>query len=87
MPFELLQVILLFFTVLMAILTIELKDLLHAIICLCGMCVTLGAIFWLLNAPYVAVFQLLVYGGAVIVLFIASVMLTVREETTQVENR
>jgi len=39
-------------------------------------------LFWLLNAPYVSVFQLLVYAGAVIVLFIVSVMLTKREEET-----
>jgi len=44
------------------------------------MCITIGALFWLLNAPYVSVFQLLVYAGAVIVLFIATIMLTAREE-------
>lgn len=68
-------------TVLMAVLTVELKDLLHAALCLCGMCITLGALFWLLNAPYVSVFQLLVYAGAIIVLFITTVMLTRRKET------
>ncbi|MFQ5758692.1 MAG: NADH-quinone oxidoreductase subunit J [Candidatus Bathyarchaeia archaeon] len=67
-------------TVLLAWLTVELKDMLHAVICLCGMCISMGALFWLLNAPYVAVFQLLVYAGAVIVLFIAVVMLTTRKE-------
>ena len=67
-------------TALLALLTVELKDMLHAVICLCGMCITIGALFWLLNAPYVAVFQLLVYAGAVIVLFIATVMLTSRKE-------
>jgi len=44
------------------------------------MCITIGALFWLLNAPYVSVFQLLVYAGAVVVLFIATVMLTARKE-------
>jgi NADH:ubiquinone oxidoreductase subunit 6 (subunit J) len=44
------------------------------------MCISLGALFWVLNATYVAVFQLLVYAGAVIVLFIATVMLTARKE-------
>jgi NADH:ubiquinone oxidoreductase subunit 6 (subunit J) len=65
-------------TVLLAIFTVEIKDMLHAVLCLCGMCISIGALFWLLNAPYVAVFQLLVYVGAVIVLFIATVMLTKR---------
>jgi NADH-quinone oxidoreductase subunit J len=74
-------------TVLLALLTVELKDMLHAVICLCGMCVAIGTLFWLLNAPYVSLFQLLVYAGAVIVLFIATVMLTARKEKPQNENR
>jgi len=77
---DLLQIGLIFLTVFLALLTVELKDLLYASICLCGACITIGALFWLLNAPYVSVFQLLVYAGAVIVLFIAAVMLTKREE-------
>jgi NADH-quinone oxidoreductase subunit J len=76
----LLQIALIVLTVFLALLTVELKDMLHAVICLCGMCITIGALFWLLNAPYVSVFQLLVYAGAVIVLFIATVMLTARKE-------
>jgi len=74
-------------TVLLALLTVELKDMLHAVICMGGMCTAIGALFWLLNAPYVSVFQLLVYTGAVIVLFIATVMLTARKEKPQNENR
>jgi len=79
---DLLQIVLIVLTVLLALLTIELRDLFHAAICLCGTCITIGALFWLLNAPYVSVFQLLVYAGAVIVLFIVAVMLTKREEET-----
>ncbi len=63
-----------------AILTVELKDILYAILSFCGMCITVGALFWILNAPYVAVFQLLVYAGAIVALFIAAVMLTTRKE-------
>lgn len=77
---DLLQIALIVSTVLLAWLTVELKDMLHAIVCLCGMCVGVGALFWLLNAPYVSVFQLLVYAGAVVVLFIFTVMLTTRKE-------
>lgn len=80
MLIDLLSTALLFLTVLLAILTVELKRMLQAVLCLCGMCITVGALFWLLNAPYVAVFQLLVYGSAVIVLFVATVMLTERKE-------
>lgn len=76
-----LQIVLIALTVVLALLTVELDDLLHATICLCGTCITIGALFWLLNAPYVSVFQLLVYAGAVIALFIVAVMLTKKEET------
>ena len=64
----------------LAILAVELKDILYAILSFCGMCITIGALFWILNAPYVAVFQLLVYAGAIVALFIAAVMLTTRKE-------
>ena len=47
------------------------------------MCVTIGALFWLLNAPYVAVFQLLIYAGAIVALFVAAVMLTTRKESVR----
>jgi len=67
-------------TVLLALLTVELKDILYAILSFCGMCILIGIIFWILNAPYVAVFQLLVYAGAIVALFIAAVMLTTRKE-------
>ncbi|MFQ6064615.1 MAG: NADH-quinone oxidoreductase subunit J [Candidatus Bathyarchaeia archaeon] len=84
---DMLQIGLLILTVLLALLTVELKDMLHAVISLCGMCISIGALFWLLRAPYVAVFQLLVYAGAVIVLFIAVVMLTTRKEGAIDEDR
>ena len=86
MLYDLLQIALIIFGILLAILTIELKDMLHSILCFGGMCVTLGLIFWLLNAPYVAVFQLLVYAGAILVLFLATVMLTTREAKISNEN-
>jgi len=44
------------------------------------MCVAIGILFGLLSASYVMVFQLLVYAGATMVLFLAVVMLTEREE-------
>ena len=84
---DVLQIALIVFTVILSILTVELKDILYAVMCLFGMCATIGALFWLLYAPYVAVFQLLVFAGAVIVLFIATVMLTVREEKAKNGNR
>lgn len=64
-----------------AVLAIELPDLLHAILALAGLSIGIAVLFWLLGAPYVAVFQLIVYGGAVIVLFVAAVMLTARRSS------
>ena len=83
---DVMQIALIVSTVFLSILAIELKDILYAVMCLFGMCITIGALFWLLYAPYVAVFQLLVYAGAVIVLFIATVMLTTRKEKLKDEN-
>ena len=72
-----------FSAVALALLTVEVKDVLYAILSFCGMCIAIGAIFWLLNAPYVAVFQVLIYAGAVVALFIATVMLTTRKESVR----
>jgi len=66
--------------VVLAILAVELKNLLQAAVCLGGMCIVLGILFAVLNAVYVGVFQLLIYAGATMVLFLAVVMLTEREE-------
>ena len=76
---DILQLGLLIVTCVFTVLTIESRDLLHTVIALAAMSVSLGALFWLLNAPYVAVFQILIYAGAVVVLFIAAVMLTRRK--------
>jgi NADH:ubiquinone oxidoreductase subunit 6 (subunit J) len=38
------------------------------------MAICLGGLFWTLNAPYVALFQMLIYGGAVVVLFVSVIM-------------
>ena len=65
---------------LLAVLVVELKNLLQAAFCLGSMCVVLGILFVVLNAVYVGVFQLLIYASATMVLFLAVVMLTEREE-------
>jgi NADH:ubiquinone oxidoreductase subunit 6 (subunit J) len=78
---DVVQIVLIVVTIALALLTLETRDLFHAVICLCGMCITIGILFGILNAPYVMVFQLLIYAGAAIVLFIAVIMLTTREAT------
>ncbi|OYT49077.1 hypothetical protein B6U79_02415 [Candidatus Bathyarchaeota archaeon ex4484_231] len=66
--------------VILAVLAVELKNLMQAVICLGGMCIVVGMLFAVLNAMYVMVFQLLIYVGATMVLFLSVVMLTEREE-------
>lgn len=68
------------FIILFAILTIEARDLIYSILSFCLMCISIGAFYFILNAIYVGVFQLLIYAGAVVALAIAAVMLTVRRE-------
>jgi NADH-quinone oxidoreductase subunit J len=67
--------------ILLALYTIEAKNILHAVIGFCGMCISIGGIFWLLNAPYVSVFQILIYAGAVVAIFVAAIMLTTSKES------
>jgi len=74
------EVLLIGAVVVLAVLAVELERLLHSVVCLGGMCVAIGILFGLLNASYVMVFQLLVYAGATMVLFLAVVMLTERNE-------
>ena len=53
-------------------LSISLRELNRAIAAFAAFSVTLSATFYVVGAPYVAVFQLLVYAGAVTVLFLAA---------------
>jgi len=78
---SILIIILLAFVIIAAILAIELRDLIYAAIALAVLSVALAAVFWLLNAPWVALFQLMIYGGAVTVLLITTVALTERYES------
>jgi NADH:ubiquinone oxidoreductase subunit 6 (subunit J) len=77
---EVLQLVLMFFALVLAFLTVEVKRILYAVISFSGMCVVIGALFWILDAPYVAVFQILIYAGAVVTIFLAAIMLTSQKE-------
>jgi NAD(P)H-quinone oxidoreductase subunit 6 len=78
---DLAQIVLMCLAAILALAAVELRDILYAIIAFCGVCISIGALFWLLDAPYVAVFQLLIYAGAIVALFTATVMLTTRKES------
>jgi NADH-quinone oxidoreductase subunit J len=62
-----------------AILALEAKEIVYGAIGLAGSLFGVATLFFLLDAPYVAVFQIAVYIGAVAVLILFTVML-VREE-------
>lgn len=62
-----------------AIFALEAKEIIYGAIGLAGSLFGVATLFFLLNAPYVAVFQLSVYIGAVAVLILFTVML-VRQE-------
>ena len=76
-----LLIILLAIVIIAAVLAIELRDLIYASIALAILSIALAGVFWILNAPWVALFQLMIYGGAVTVLLISTVALTERFET------
>ncbi len=80
---ELLEVALMISAIALAFFAVEIKNILHAVIVFAGFCITIGALFWILNAPYVAIFQLLLYAGAVVAIFLAAIMLTSRKESVK----
>lgn len=59
-------------TIVSAILAVESKDLLRALISFIFMSVFLSMLFYMLGTPYVSVFQLAIYAGAIAVLFLAT---------------
>ncbi len=63
-----------------AIVALEAEEIVYGAIGLAGSLFGVAAFFFLLNAPYVAVFQITVYIGAVAVLILFTVML-VRQES------
>ncbi|MCX6654882.1 MAG: NADH-quinone oxidoreductase subunit J [Candidatus Bathyarchaeota archaeon] len=75
MASELIQFGILAATIAFAIGAAGLKNLLYAALSLGAMCICLGVLYWTLYAPYVGLFQMLIYGGAVVVLFVSVIML------------
>ena len=59
-------------TIVLALITVKSQDLTRAIMSFAVFNVSISMIYYLLGAPFVAVFQLLVYAGAVTVLFLVT---------------
>jgi NADH-quinone oxidoreductase subunit J len=75
-----LEIILLAFTIVFGVLSVELKRLVYAAVSLALMSISIALIFFLLSAPFVGVLQLLIYAGAITILFLATISLTRGEE-------
>ncbi len=77
---DLIAIISILLSFIFAVVTIESPDLLYAACSLCGMAITIGLLFGVLSAPYIMIFQFLVYAGATIALFLVVIMLTKRRD-------
>jgi NADH:ubiquinone oxidoreductase subunit 6 (subunit J) len=58
-----------------AVLALEAREIVYAAVSLAGSLFGVAALFFILNAPYVGVFQITIYVGAVAVLILFTVML------------
>lgn len=75
-----LEIILLGFIVVFGILAVEFKRLVYAAVSLALMSISIALVFFLLTAPFVGLLQLLIYVGAITILFLATISLTKGEE-------
>ncbi len=82
MTSDIVQLALLATTLAFALMAAGLDDILFAALSLGGMSICLGGLYWTMYAPYIGLFQLLIYGGAVVVLFV-SVIMFVRSEQSE----
>jgi uncharacterized MnhB-related membrane protein len=79
---NLVGMILIIATVLFIILAIELEELVKATIALGISSALLAAVFYLLNAPYAAVFELSVAAGLITILLLSSIGMIEKETTS-----
>ncbi len=63
------------------------KNVVHAAYWLLEVSVAAAGIYWLLDSEYVALVQLLVYAGAVAILLIFTIMITMRRREDAIRNR
>ena len=76
------DIAIIFLAILTAIFAVESKDLIKSIIAFSAMSVFVAILYYIMGALYASVFQLLVYAGAVTVLFAVTVHTIRRRRTT-----
>jgi NADH-quinone oxidoreductase subunit J len=69
-------VVLVALTVISAIFVVSESNIIYAVTFLLGLNVFLGILYYMLGAPMVAIFQLAIFAGAIVVFFLVAVMLT-----------
>ena len=81
-------VILLSLAVVSAFLAVAVPNIVYGVVFLLCTNVVLGILYYMMGAPTVALFQLAVFAGAIVVFFVITVMLTQagRMETSKVEE-
>jgi NADH-quinone oxidoreductase subunit J len=67
------HIVMIIITLVFVVLAAELKDMMKAILAFMCANIAMAAIFYLLGAPYLSVFQLLIYAGAVTILLLATI--------------
>lgn len=66
-------------TLISALLVIESKEIVHSVIALATCFIGVACLYIMLSAEFVAIVQILVYVGAVVVVILFGIMLTKRE--------
>jgi NADH-quinone oxidoreductase subunit J len=66
-------------TLFSAILTLQAREIIHSVIFLCSTFVGVAGLYFLLNAEFLGIVQILIYIGAVTVLIAFAIILTRRD--------
>ncbi|MDI9619569.1 MAG: NADH-quinone oxidoreductase subunit J [Candidatus Nezhaarchaeota archaeon] len=75
------DIAIIFLAILSALFAVESEDLFKSIIAFSAMSVFVGILYYVMGAFYASVFQLLVYAGAVTVLFAVTIHMIKRRRT------
>ncbi len=62
-----------------AVLVIRSREIVHSVVALATCFIAVACLYFMLNAEFVAIVQILVYVGAVVVVILFGIMLTKRE--------
>jgi len=86
-PADISFVVLTVVTIIGAIMALQAKELIYGAISLATSFIGIAGFFALLDAPYLAMLQIAVYVGAVVVLILFTIMLVRREQGEEVQER